>query len=313
MITKIPPSFESNVKDLHGEAGELWLANLPALIEKYAEKWNFKIEESPLALTYNFVIPVRLRTGLAAVFKVGFPGQVLDQEIRALQCFNGHGAVKLLKSDGSSGALLLEKVEPGTSLQNFSIKDDAEGIEITANVISTLHGVGNSATEFPTLKDRLDDLHAAKLAVDEKRAPFDLALIASAIAECQRLLDSTEKTVLLHGDLHPGNILRSGENWLAIDPQGVIGDPCFEVAAFIRNPSSISSTVGLGEVLVRRMDLFSELLGLDRNRVWGWCFVQTLVSAWWVYSDHGDGWQDWNRMSQVFWDTRSLFRRAGLR
>src|SRR5439155_2704170 len=39
--------------------------------------------------------------------------------------------------------------------------------------------------------------------------------------------------VLLHGDLHPENILQNGKDWVVIDPKGVIGPPIHEVWAFI--------------------------------------------------------------------------------
>jgi streptomycin 6-kinase len=35
--------------------------------------------------------------------------------------------------------------------------------------------------------------------------------------------------VLLHGDLHQDNILSQGDDWLVIDPKGVIGFPINEI------------------------------------------------------------------------------------
>lgn len=37
------------------------------------------------------------------------------------------------------------------------------------------------------------------------------------------LRDSMGEQVVLHGDLHHENVLRSGGGWVAIDPNGVIG------------------------------------------------------------------------------------------
>lgn len=41
---------------------------------------------------------------------------------------------------------------------------------------------------------------------------------------------------MLHVDLHHDNILQNGNEWLVIDPKGVVGEPAYEVAAFIHNP-----------------------------------------------------------------------------
>lgn len=43
--------------------------------------------------------------------------------------------------------------------------------------------------------------------------------------------------VLLHGDLHQENILSHGDDWLVIDPKGVIGFPINEVWACVEKPS----------------------------------------------------------------------------
>ena len=50
--------------------------------------------------------------------------------------------------------------------------------------------------------------------------------------------------VALHGDMHHFNVLRAGrEPWLAIDPKGLAGDPCFDVCQFLRNPEPVPLSV----------------------------------------------------------------------
>jgi streptomycin 6-kinase len=48
--------------------------------------------------------------------------------------------------------------------------------------------------------------------------------------------DSGRK-VLLHGDLHQENILSNGNDWVVIDPKGVVGDPIHEIWACVENPA----------------------------------------------------------------------------
>jgi streptomycin 6-kinase len=38
------------------------------------------------------------------------------------------------------------------------------------------------------------------------------------------LLSSPCKQLVLHGDLHHDNILNDGNDWLTIDPKGIIGE-----------------------------------------------------------------------------------------
>ena len=74
---------------------------------------------------------------------------------------------------------------------------------------------------------------------------------------------------MLHGDLHHWNILRaSRQPWLAIDPKGIIGDPAFEVAAWMLNPvTDLGNWPNLKRVTARRLDQFNEILGIDRQRL----------------------------------------------
>ena len=94
---------------------------------------------------------------------------------------------------------------------------------------------------------------------------------------------------MLHGDLHHFNILSAErELWLAIDPKGVVGEPAYEVGAYMRNPwPQLLSQPGVSTIMSRRLDVFSEELGIERQRLRGWAFAQAVLSAWWSYEDHG--------------------------
>ena len=61
--------------------------------------------------------------------------------------------------------------------------------------------------------------------------------------------------VVLHGDLHHYNILAATrEQSLAIDPQGVIGEPEYEVGALLRNPFDLVKWQGLRGIMLRRIE-----------------------------------------------------------
>jgi streptomycin 6-kinase len=103
------------------------------------------------------------------------------------------------------------------------------------------------------------------------------------------LCDSMAEPVVLHGDLHHENILRSGDGWVAIDPKGVIGEPAYETGALLRNPRpSLLDLPDPGRVLRRRADQLAELLELDVARVHGWAYAQAMLSAAWHVDDGED-------------------------
>jgi streptomycin 6-kinase len=110
---------------------------------------------------------------------------------------------------------------------------------------------------------------------------IDPNLVHRAQDVAHQLIGSTEAPALLHGDLHHFNILRAERQlWLAIDPKGLIGDPGFDIAAFMRNPSPRSAAVHAS----RRLDILSSELGLDRQRTRDWCFAEAVLNACWSRS-----------------------------
>ena len=87
--------------------------------------------------------------------------------------------------------------------------------------------------------------------------------------------------MLLHGDLHYHNVLRSGQTWKAIDPKGVVGDPGYEVGASFYNPMPrILEVPNLEQILARRVAQLSEELGMERARIRGWGLAQCVRNAW---------------------------------
>ncbi|MGD2069627.1 MAG: aminoglycoside phosphotransferase family protein, partial [Gemmatimonadota bacterium] len=152
---------------------------------------------------------------------------------------------------------------------------------------------------LPSLRDLAGELE--RLGADP--GPLSPDLVARAAGRARDLVASTAETVLLHGDLHHGNVLRSGrEGWLAVDPKGFVGDPAFEPGALIRNPGERLdglTEAGLVGLLEERAALLSDALGLDPGRVLGWTFVQSVLAACWQVEDHDGGWEPAVRLARV--------------
>ena len=90
----------------------------------------------------------------------------------------------------------------------------------------------------------------------KRPAPLPPRLVTEAQRLYVDLLASSAPAVLLHGDLHHGNILRHGEDWVAIDPKGVIGEPAYECGPLLFNPlPQVASWPDLPRVLGRRVDI----------------------------------------------------------
>lgn len=283
--------FARHMVELYGEKGEEWLRALPGLLQQLAERWSLTLLPPFPELSYNYAAPALRHgangSGEEVVLKVGVPNRELTTEIAALNQYGGRGCVRLLEADQELGAMLLERLQPGTMLT--SIEDDEEATRISAEVMLQLWRPAPCCHAFPTVADWAAGLKKLRPFFGGT-GPFPPRLLEMAESFFADLLSTTAEPVLLHGDLHHYNILRAQRApWLAIDPKGLVGDPGFEVYALMHNPAGLSQHSNLTALYARRLAILSEALGQDRQRLLRWSLAGMILSAWWSYEDGDEG------------------------
>jgi streptomycin 6-kinase len=287
----LPGHLACNAVDLFGEAGARWLERLPAIIGTCARQWSLSVGPPVESLSYNYLAPAVQADGRRVMLKIGVPNPELESEIKALIHFAGRGSVQLLAVDHQRGALLLERLEPGTSL--LEVADDEQATCIAAGVMQHLWHPVEPHPAFPTVTRWAAGLERMRRRFDGGTGPLSARLVDKAEQLFAELLVSMDDPVLLHGDLHHANVLRAErEPWLAIDPKGVIGEPAYEPGAWLRNlrPALLAGSRA-HEVMARHVDILAAELGLDRGRLLAWGLAQAVLSAWWNIEDHGAGWE----------------------
>lgn len=76
------------------------------------------------------------------------------------------------------------------------------------------------------------------------------------------------------------------EPWLVIDPEPLSGDPGFELLPAIdQRWDSVLAGADAGRTVLRRFDLLTEALDLDRPRAAGWTLARVLQNALWDIED----------------------------
>lgn len=284
----IPDNFTQTMREVYGTEGGAWLQRLPAILSNCERRWSLTAGPPFEPLSYNYVAPAKRADGTSAVLKVGFPCKELVGEIEALRLYDGEGIARLLAAEPEQGALLLERLEPGTSLARLA--DDEAATAIAAEVMRRLWRPAPAEHSFSTVAGWARGLERLRARYDGGTGPLPAAWVETAERLFAELLASAGEPMLLHGDLHHGNILAAQrEPWLAIDPKGLVGDPGFEVGAFLAN--EILEKPEPAKVMARRVDQLSEALGIDRARLLSWGIAFMVLSAWWSVEDHGHGWE----------------------
>ena len=216
-----------------------------------AREWGLELGE-PFALSYvSYVAPAG-----NGVLKVAWEGdQESLHEGDALELWDGDGAVRLLRRSGR--ALLEERAVPGDDLS--SLPDD-QATAIAVDIASRLwRRVGSPfrpvAPEVPRWLDNAE------------REGSELVSLA------RELLAALEPSSdwLVHGDFHHHNILRRGDQFVAIDPKPYLADREYDVPSFLWNP--IGNRMDDSDQTERRIAAFVAA-GLDDFRIRAWTVIR---------------------------------------
>jgi streptomycin 6-kinase len=268
--------------------------------------------------------------GRECILKIGIPNRELTSEIECLKAWGGvafRPTVHLLESDSENGLLLLERLRPGAPLA--TIADDDRATEIAADLMlrfwipsgrlksplrqqsrplsaestevdfAEVAAISIADPDFITLKGWFDELKNLRPRFHGGTGPFPIKLVETVEGILPDLFREDEPLYLIHGDCHHYNILSHGNEWRVIDPKGVIGAREYEIAPFMLNPL-YTPRPNLKRETTRRLDIFSERLGLDRQRLWAWTVAHSVLSAWWDLQEDGSGGEHTIASGEIF-------------
>nr|NLI49929.1 aminoglycoside resistance protein [Propionibacterium sp.] len=280
MTVPLPPAL--NARRALGAPWAAWLDGLPRLVDDLLLRWHLTPDGPPLAGHTALVVPVLDADGVRRALKVGFREEDNASEIPALQLWAGRHAVRLLRADPRRGALLLEWLG-----DRLALHPDAD---VSTRIVAELYGPLHrpAAPQLPELHPLvnrwLDTLEALGRTLPAPPRLVDQALTAG------RRLAAAPGTHVLHGDLHDLNVMGRADSWVAIDPKGYNGDPCFEPAPLLWNRwATLEASGNIGQAIRERFYAIVDTAGLDERRARDWVVVRTMVNVAWQVIDGDAG------------------------
>jgi streptomycin 6-kinase len=240
----------------------VWLDRLPAMVEQLVDRWALDLEE-PVDTGHSLVIPAG-----DAFLKINFPDEESEHDAHALDRWNGVGAARLLDRDDELRALLIERLRPGTQL--WAIPDE-DATELAADVLEQLWVPAGEPFR------RLEDVAATWVRFlpghwEALGRPYERRLVDEAVDFLREAGPTQRESVLMHQDLHGGNVLLSERGWLAIDAKPLVGEREFDIASLVRDRRPTTR-----KAMLRRLDYLVDRLGLDRERARGWGIAHALA------------------------------------
>jgi streptomycin 6-kinase len=245
-----------------------WCSAVPALAHEVAGRWGLTLGDRYAYGASSVVLYCSQAGGGRTALKLSPDPPFLADQAAMLGLFAPSGKVPdVLAVDPTAGAVLLESIEPGTAADELPHPPSAQA---WGDLIRALHHAAPAPPGFSRdLRGRCDEFFArigrrlTEPPIGQRVRPADLDRAAHRYG---RLLDSAPSPVLLHGDLHLGNVLDGGptRGLVAIDPRACTGDPCFDAVDYALDGAGLDG-------VKHRCATLAPAAGLDPDRLYAWC------------------------------------------
>lgn len=262
----------------HAIAGghEAWLEQLPTLLAELEREWSITVGRSYEGGNEAFVAETSLDDGSKAVLKVLIPrgDDSARNEMTVLRLADGDGCARLLRSDPSRGAMLIERLGTRLSESGLSARRRREILCAAAEhlwrvvpdvPLPTGAEKGRWLAGFITRSWEELDRPCSREAVT-----YALDCVGRRIAA-----HDDASSVLVHGDIHEWNALKADHGYKLIDPDGLLAEPEYDLGVIMRqDPIDPADPRASARWLARRT-------GRDEGATWEWAAVERLSSGLW--------------------------------
>jgi streptomycin 6-kinase len=278
---ELPPKVVRNVAAL-GEAGEIWLARLPALVGDLERRWGVSIGATMPNATEAYVAEAASTAGEPMVVKVPIPGvEKAPRELAVLLAARGQGYVRVLEHDPASGAMLLERLGPQLAQLGYSAERQTEIICATLREawrapppqLPLLTGAEKAKALAATVSSVTGN-------IPDACSPHTVA-VALRFAEARRAAFDPAQSVLGHGDAHAWNTLADPKSggFRFVDPEGLFIEPAHDLSISLREWSNeflAGDPVDRGKA---GCELLARLTGVEPRAIWQWGLLEDLVNG----------------------------------
>ena len=246
------------------------------MVRTLAQRWHLALE-APFDgddVSCAWVAPAQRSDGTRAVLKLGMPHMEGEHEIAGLVFWDGDPTVRVLAADEALNAMLLERCEPGTSVRALP---EPEQDPVIAGLLRRAWRLPPDPRPFRPLSEMTQTWRRETIA--QRSSWPDETLVQEGLRLLDELPRSAERAVLLHTDLHAGNVLAAArEPWLVIDPKPFVGDPAYDATQHLLNCGARVRSAPW-ETIAR----VAGLLDVDPERVRLWLFAR-------LAAEPTDGW-----------------------
>ena len=254
-----------------GEVGASWLEARPNLLRRLEVEWGIKVGRPFPNATEAFVSEAVTADGQQVALKIPIAGRAqADRELSLLQTANGRGYVRFLRDDGSSGAMLLERLGPQLAMLRLTIE---EQIRVICRTLQQAWMPIPPGARYPTGAEKAVEMSSyISTAWPRLGRPCSEKVIEIALrfAEARRDAFDPADSVLAHGDPHAWNTLLDPKTnqYKFVDPDGLFIERAHDLSISMRE---WSAELLAGDSVVsgrKRCALLSLFTGVQQSAIW---------------------------------------------
>lgn len=259
--------------------GEIFTESIPERIAEYSKLWNLSdfsfIEYYSANSLFHCRSPV-FGNCVLKLYSCCYDWYI--RGIRMLHDFGGKcGYIHVYEYDETGGAILMERIEPGTVLT--SEPSIERRIEIFANVWQNAHMDGIDLSQYKTYVQVCENTAAWKNAYAD--FPKLGGVAREMVSVCRDLFERYPERLLLSGDIWGDNLLQNSiGGYTIIDPHSKIGPKIMDMGRFIAVEcfnAGNGNRESVTEYVIARL---SELTGLPESDIKKAFFIDmTLITC----------------------------------
>lgn len=283
---RLQPLVRARVAAL-GDEGRAWVEALPGRLDDLCRRWSLRPGRRLPGGSASYLTTVVRADGSDAVLKVALPEPDAAGRSRTLAAGRGQGYVRVLETAPEVGALLLERLGP-------SLDHGGLGLEAQLDALATTLLRAWRTPDRPPL-DKAASL-AAGIRAFHAAVPgavrADVVERALAVAAGLSAPDPVD-LVLVHGDPHPGNLLRvrhprpgAESGWCFVDPEPCVADRAYDLGVTVRDFSArlLTEPATAADRLASWCAVVAAPSGTDPARVGAWGFLERVSTGLYVTS-----------------------------
>jgi streptomycin 6-kinase len=273
-----------------GPAGERWLRELGQIVADVEAAWGIHVGEVIAGGSGAYVANAVTADGTAAVVKIAIPDGLeghspFARELQTLLLGNGHGFVRVLRTDEGRRAMLLERLGRPLSALAWPVESQIDVIAATLRLVwrrvprTTRVRTGAEQAAF------LGQFIGARWEELGRPCPRSTVERAERFTRARQAAFDLETAVLIHGDAHPANVLedpsdgRVPHRFKLIDPDGMVSEPAHDLAIPLRDWSEELLAADPVETGLGWCARLSDQTGIDGRAIWEWAFVERVSTG----------------------------------